>query len=108
MTRDILEDVFFRTSGRRARFIMTDIYEVLYDAEFIREVNNSDFCSLPWNAGDSSISYIDSKFQALLDHCNDYRSKLTKPVPNFNVKSQIGCVQLVYAAYTHQDQLKVI
>lgn len=106
--RDILEDVFFWTSGRRTRFIMTDVYEVLYDGEFITEVNNSDLCSLPWDAKDSSSSYINSKFQVLLDHCNDYRSKLTKPVPNFNVKSQIGCVQLVYAAYTHQHQLQVI
>lgn len=105
---DILEDVFFWTSGKRARFIMTDLYEVLYDDEFIREVNKSDICSLPWNAADPSLGSLNDTFEALLNHCNDYRDNLDPPVPNFKVDEQIGLVQLVYAAYTHRDQIKVV
>ncbi|CAL4936620.1 unnamed protein product [Urochloa decumbens] len=99
--RDVLEHLFFWTGGKRARFVMTDVSELLHDGEFIKEVNKSDIGSL-----DSALpGFLDQKYEALLEHCNEYRATLPQPIPNFNRSKPIGVVQLAYAAYTHRNQI---
>ncbi|KAM0863356.1 hypothetical protein ACQ4PT_044655 [Festuca glaucescens] len=114
MRETVLQDVFFWTPSERTHFFMIKVQEFLKNTKFISEVEKSDICSSQWDSPEPRLGALNKSFDAVLEHCNDYRAQLNHldrggntKVPKFSGTKKMDCVSLAYAAYTHQNQIHV-
>lgn len=105
--KTLFEEVFFWSPTDRTKFVMIRVAKFLKNYKFINAVTESEICGSQWDLHEPRLGDLNLSFDAVLKHCNDYRDGLNNNVPDFNGSVKMDCVSLVYAAYTHRNQISV-